>query len=264
MTMADIGGSKGFPAGVRFTPVPNPLLADLLEEIEDVGELKLTLRVVWALNRQRGFPKFVTASDMSSDQTVARMLGATGQELERVVNAKLEASAKRGTFLRAGGAQDHAGARFYLNTEENRRELTRSGDLSGPSVVEQPPETWQGSEAMASGGAFTEYEENIGPLTPVVIGRMADVLIDHSEEDVIGAIRAAVTANARNWNYISAVLRARGTTTSPRTQGSGQAAPGQRGKDGKPGRNSPQGLTDEFIRKYVERQRARGQPGSGN
>ena len=34
----------GFPPGTRYTPVPDPLLGPLLEQIQDLAELKVTLR----------------------------------------------------------------------------------------------------------------------------------------------------------------------------------------------------------------------------
>ena len=44
--------ARGFPAGVRFTPVPDPLLASYLEEIGSLDELKVTLRTLWLLYRK--------------------------------------------------------------------------------------------------------------------------------------------------------------------------------------------------------------------
>ena len=34
----------GFPRRVQYTPVPSPVFGPLLEEIDDLGELKCTLR----------------------------------------------------------------------------------------------------------------------------------------------------------------------------------------------------------------------------
>ena len=47
---------EGFPRGVNFTPVPDPLLASLLEEIDSLDELKVILRTIHALHRQRKVP----------------------------------------------------------------------------------------------------------------------------------------------------------------------------------------------------------------
>jgi DnaD/phage-associated family protein len=197
---------------------------------------------------------------------VARFLGASGQELERALDAKVSAAVQRGTLLKMG---EGAAARLYLNTAENRRALANTGkateDLDDPSFRE----TWPSPDAgPPSGTAFSAYEENIGLLTPVAIRRLEEALLDYAEEDVVEAIGAAVDANARNWNYISAVLRARSRTRHRPPAGTGRADPGrihdaQRGNDGKPGRYSPQGLSDEFIREYVERQRRRGQQRPG-
>ncbi len=233
---------RGFPAGVGSTPVPNPLLAELLEEVDDPGELKLTLRLVWALHRKRGFPKWVTAQEMCSDRTVARILGAVGSELERVAGAKLERAVSRGTLLKTGPS---GGERFYLNTAENRRELVRRGALGEHADSGSAPEAWSTLEPLESpAGAFQAYEENIGLLTPVATSRLEEALRDYPEEAVVTAIQAAVDANARNWNYISAVLK--------------NYKPEEGGQRGKSRRGPEAARSDEFIRKYIEGQRARG------
>ena len=61
------------------------------------------------------------------------------------------------------------------------------------------------------------------------------------------AIRVAVEANARSWKYVQAVLR--------RWAVEGRDA---REIDGKPERHSEANRSDEFIERYLERQRARG------
>jgi DNA replication protein len=233
---------KGFPASVGSTPVPNPLLAEMLEEIDDLAELKLTLRLVWALHRKRGLPKWTTAQELCADRTVARILGVVRSELEHVAGAKLDRMVARGTLLKTGAGGD---TRFYLNTAENRRELVRRGALAEPAGSGPAPEAWSApgpSETDAS--AFAVYEDNIGPLTPVATSRLEEALRDYPEEAVVSAIQAAVDANARNWNYISAVLK--------------NYKPEEGGQRGKSGRGPEAARSDEFIRKYVERQRARG------
>ena len=47
----------GFPRKVRFTPVPSPLFGPLLEQIDDLSELKCTLRLIWLLHQKRGYPQ---------------------------------------------------------------------------------------------------------------------------------------------------------------------------------------------------------------
>jgi DNA replication protein len=50
------------------------------------------------------------------------------------------------------------------------------------------------------------YEENIGPLTPILAERLAEAQAEHGDEWVIDAISVAVENNARRWSYAAAVL----------------------------------------------------------
>ena len=226
-----------FQRGYRSTPVPNPLLAELLVEISDPDELRITLRTIWALHRKKGFPTYVTLADLTSDRTVAAMLGADGEELEKRVASILAKALRRGTLL---AIRQHPGhSRYYLNTEPVRRALYKQypempGELTsggGRAAGELELETWPNLEAAFSPSpAAVAYEENIGPITPLVA-------------EVVDAIREAVDKDARNWSYVAAALR------RPRK---GQT------EDGEPGGDTQAVRSDEFIRWYRERQRNRG------
>ena len=134
-----------FPRGYRSTPIPNPLLADLLVEITDPDELRLTLRAVWALHQQRAFPPSVTMSDLASDRTVAAMLETAGKELESRVSALLDQAAERGTLLKI--AERGGPDRYFLNTEPVRRVLARQG--VGPGETREAVEEGSRSRDLA-------------------------------------------------------------------------------------------------------------------
>ena len=51
---------SGFPAKMRFTPIPNLFFSNLLTQINDIAELKTTLHIFWSLYGKRGYPRFVT------------------------------------------------------------------------------------------------------------------------------------------------------------------------------------------------------------
>jgi DnaD/phage-associated family protein len=246
----------GFPRGVQFTPVPNPLLASLLEEIESLDELKIVLRVVHGLHRQRRVPASVTRHDLYSDRTVAAMLNASGDVLEQAVDAALEAAADRGVLLipaNSDGARgDAAGGRIYLNTEPVRRALVRQGidpgtGRSGATNSETWPDT---GAAEPKTDAITLYEQNIAPVTPMVAENIRAALEEHPEDEVALAIRTAAEANARSWNYIAAILRRWATEGRPEElddEGDGAAR-----------RDLKEDRSDEFYEEYLKRQRARG------
>ncbi len=265
--------SGGFPRGVRFTPVPNPLLASLLEEIDSLAELKVVLRVIHALHRQRKVPSSITRDELYSDRTVAAMLGASGDELEAVVDAALEAASERGVLLiqatpdnsGSSGSSDVglAGERIYLNTEPVRRALVRHGIDLAASIPEGPGrpvkhansgrqrETWPDTDAaLPKLSAITFYEQNIAPITPLVAENIRTALEQHPEDEVLLAIRTAAEANVRSWKYIAAILR--------RWAIEGRPEELQNEGDGTARRDLQQDRSDEFYEEYLKRQRARG------
>ncbi|HIF72853.1 MAG TPA: DnaD domain protein [Dehalococcoidia bacterium] len=238
----------GFPRGVQFTPVPDPLLASLLEEIDSLGELKVVLRAVHALHKQRKVPASIPFNELYSDRTVAAMLGVSGDELERTVDTAVESAIDRGIFLIA--ISDHGNRGIYLNTEPVRRALARQGiDFSIKTV--ETAETWPDTEAaLPKQDAVTFYEQNIGTVTPIVADNLHAALEEHPEDEVRLAIRKAAEANARSWNYIAAILR--------RWAEEGRPEELDDGRDGTAERDLQEDRSDQFYEEYLERQRARG------
>ena len=243
----------GFPRGVQFTPVPNPLLASLLEQIDSIDELKVVLRIVHALHRERTIPASIGYDDLYSDRTVAAMLSCGGDQLEELVNVAVASAQARGIFLIARA--DSNVDRIYLNTEPVRRALNRKGiDFSiyadAPKTVSHR-ETWPGSQsAQPKLDAITFYEQNIAPITNVIAENIHHALEEHPEDEVLLAIRTAAEANVRNWNYVSAILRRWANEGRPEElddEGYGTA-----------GRNLQKDRSDEFYEEYLRRQRARG------
>lgn len=248
----------GFPRGVQFTPVPNPLLASLLEEIDSLDELKVVLRVIHGLHRQRKVPASITRDELYSDRTVAAMLNASGNELEDAVDAALEAACERGVLLIPSVVPDGQSNRLiYLNTEPVRRALMRQGiDPTAKPPGQQDPagkqrETWPDTEAARPKlNAITFYEQNIAPVTPVVAENIHAALEEHPEDEVLLAIRTAAEANVRSWNYIAAILRRWATEGRPEELNDEG--------DGTAGRDLQEDRSDEFYEEYIKRQRARG------
>lgn len=238
----------GFPRGVQFTPVPNPILASLLEEIDSLAELKVVLRAIHGLHRHRKVPASIGFDELCSDRTVAAMLDASGSELEEMVESAVTSAVDRGIFLVVDG--EVGGRKIYLNTEPVRRALIRQG-VDVTELAHKSSETWADPQtAEPKSNAVTSYEQNIAPVTPIVAENIHAALEEHPEDEVLLAIRKAAEANARSWNYISAILRRWATEGRPEELDDG--------RDGTTGRDLQEDRSDEFYEEYLKRQRARG------
>ncbi|MCS7207141.1 MAG: DnaD domain protein [Dehalococcoidia bacterium] len=190
----------GFPARCTYTPVPSPLFGPLLEEIDDLAELKTLLRVVHLLHLKRGPTRAVSLTELAGDLPLARALGGDAQALERA----LQACVRRGVLTVVEVEKDGRRERlFLLNTPQGRAAAQRlaagQGDVasSTPPPLEPPPPS----------NIYRLYEENIGVLTPLVADMLKDAEATYPPQWIAEAIQEAVRHNRRSWGYVEAILR---------------------------------------------------------
>ena len=58
---------KSLPSTTTFTPVPDPLLGDVLQSIDSLAELKCILRALWHIHRKKGALRCVTLGELRAD-----------------------------------------------------------------------------------------------------------------------------------------------------------------------------------------------------
>ncbi|MEE8045654.1 MAG: DnaD domain protein, partial [Dehalococcoidia bacterium] len=193
-------------------------------------------------------PASISFDELFSDRTVAAMLHASGNELEALVGSAVESAAERGILLVIGSETDRR--RIFLNTEPVRRALVRQG-IDFSKIAATTNETWPDTEAARPKmNAVTFYEQNIASVTPLVAENIHAALEEHPEDEVLLAIRYAAQANARSWNYITAILRRWATEGRPEELDDG--------RDGTAERDLQEDRSDQFYEEYLKRQRARG------
>ena len=194
---------SGFPRQVRYTPVPSPLFGPLLVQIDDLGELKFTLRFIWLLHQKRGFPRFVTLKELLADRTLVDALTADG------VRRALGLAVSRGTLVAATRGGNHDAGRVYaLNREEDRNALARiAEEMAGQGAAAgAPPHTppWEGAPERSN--VFALYEDNIGMLNPMIADELREAEELYPLDWLEDAFREAVGQNKRSWRYISRIL----------------------------------------------------------
>jgi DnaD/phage-associated family protein len=201
--MASEPFAGGFPAGISFTPVPSPLLGHLLTQIADPAELRVTLRFIWLASQVKAPPRAVRLGELAADRVIAGALGLGGAGLAAAVRRAVDAAVARGT-LAACPTADGAEA-YVLNTEPERRAVARLPGTSGmPAAIRATMEPAR--QAAEPPNVFIEYEENIGPLTPMAGELLKQAALAFPEEWIREAMHIAVANNARNWKYVSAIL----------------------------------------------------------
>lgn len=252
---------NGFPAGVRLTPVPDPFFNNLLVEIKDVVELKVTLRALWLLSRQRGPHRSLSAAELLNDPTLLQGLQELGGDPQELAQGGLAKAVARKTLLRCPPAAGTESPRYLLNTAANRRQLARQADGPAAESKNAPPfdpgDAADAPEmpAAARPNIYALYEDNIGLIGPQLAQYLQEAEDSYPEKWIADAFAIAIRENKRSWSYISAILRrwaAEGRIDLAKSDGSVAADPpglgvkagaalwpGERIENGKPGRHSP-------------------------
>jgi DnaD/phage-associated family protein len=186
-------------------PVPAPLLGSLLAQIDDIAELKCTLRAVALLSQKRGYPRFVTLQELQADENLASAISADGDvQPATQIERALGSAVRRGTLAFAVVVTD--GRRqpiFGLNSEADRAALEKLA--SQPSrwsgTYQEPPDP-----SVERPNVFEMYEQNIGMLSPMIADALLEAEDMYPEDWIEDAIGEAVEQNKRSWRYISRIL----------------------------------------------------------
>ena len=198
----------GFPRGTHYTPVPNPLFGPLLETIEELAELKCTLRALWLLHQKKGYPRFVTAGELISDQVLLTGLNGQFALPQETIRHGMQLATNRGTFLtlavNVDGKQEQL---FFLNDEPGERAVAMI-QRGGTDIKGVTPRAGVVGELPGSRpNIFTIYEQNIGMLTPLLAEEMKEVEQSYPWPWIEEAFKIAVSRNKRSWRYIEVTLR---------------------------------------------------------
>lgn len=240
-TFSGPSGFSGFPTGKNpFVPIPEAFFTQLLPEIEDSAELKVTLHIFYLLAKQHGNPRCASERDLHHDQLLLRSLKRRGDPRppEERLRLGLEQAVARGTLLKihlrlAGEDDNELIGWFFFNTARSRKVVA---ELQGGEMIpahlltqdEQPVEKFN-QLAVAAGvyagsisynnairpmqveverpNIFVLYEQNIGLLSPMIADELKDAADQYPQDWIEAAFREAVEQNKRKWSYIRAILR---------------------------------------------------------
>jgi DnaD/phage-associated family protein len=194
---------SGFPPGKTPTvAIHAQFFSEVLPMIDDLAELKVILFCYWALLQKEGHYRYLCYADFANDSALMSGLSCADATPQAELDRALTRAIEHGILLAAEVLMDGAPERLYfVNTARGRTAIQQIAagrwQADGNRQVEILPER---------PNVYTLYEENIGPLTPVIAERLKDAERDYPYEWLIDAINQSIENNVRRWSYIAAIL----------------------------------------------------------
>ena len=194
-----------FPKNVRFTPVPNHVFGPLLEQINDLSELKCTLRIIWLINQKKGYMRYVTLDELIIDKVLARAIDKNGVSFSTKIQSVLDQTVNRGTLITCGIDNKGSHRQIYMvNTDHSRKIIDRIRKEGTSLCV--VPRSDPDMGAVSRPNIFVLYEDNIGVISPMIAEELIEAEKTYSIRWIEEAFREAVGNNKRNWRYIARIL----------------------------------------------------------
>jgi DnaD/phage-associated family protein len=181
---------KGFTDSETFTQLPDGFFHQLLKEIDDAAELKITVHFLWRVEHIEGPFKALCETDFD-----VKALGLSAEEIK----LGLEKAVQRGSLLKSTHEAD---VFYFLNSPRGRaaaEAFSKGQWRKSAGILSAPP--------VERPNVFKLYEENIGPLTPLIADALKDAEELYQAPWIADAIELAVKNNKRNWKYCEAILK---------------------------------------------------------
>ncbi|MCX8125836.1 MAG: DnaD domain protein [Dehalococcoidia bacterium] len=195
----DTKSFSGFPARADYSAIPTLLLTEVMAEIKDIAELKVTLYVAQSIYHKKGYPRFVTFGELASDQVLLKGLEDGTRAPAEALRQAVDRAVARGTLLKATTETQEF---LVINDEAGRRALPH---LTGGKVTVSSRSAAAETPA-AKPNIFSLYEQNIGLLTPIIAEELRAAEAEYPQQWIEDAFKEAVALNKRSWRYIARIL----------------------------------------------------------
>lgn len=197
----------GFPAGkTRFTPIPDLFYTELLPAIDDLAELKLVLFMFWALNRQRGYPRYMTMAELEAEGALlSGMPVEEGSTPLEALHRAAERAVEHGILLHLTVASEERQTDYYLiNTPQGRKAVAQVKD--GELILENTGYVREAYVEPERPRIVELYEQNIGLLQPLLAEELEEAELTYPADWIYDAFKIAAERNVRRWRYIKSIL----------------------------------------------------------
>jgi DnaD/phage-associated family protein len=186
---------KGFsPDRELLTRIPESFFTQLMPEVDDPDTLKVILYAFWRLQKTEGAAPYLLLKDFREDEGLVNALDGS---IQSALGQAVDANA-----LLLARADDHQ--LYFLNTPLGTAafEAVENGQWEYGGGAESPIKL-----NIHRPNIFSLYENNIGPLTPIMADKLKEAEALYPVEWIDQAIEIAVVNNVRKWPYVEAILR---------------------------------------------------------
>jgi len=197
-------GFGGFGQKGRLIKVPGQFFSDLLPQIDSLAEMKVTLYCFWRLQQSEGRLAYLRQREVLADEIFMSGMGPREDARREAALDGLERAVARGTLLHAHLERDGKTEDLYfVNTARGRAAVAglEQGEWI-PGIENVVPFDL----SIERPNVFTLYEQNIGPLTPLIADSLRDMEDTYPMAWIEEAIQIAVENNVRKLRYIEAIL----------------------------------------------------------
>lgn len=189
--------------------IPRAFFTDVLPQLTELAEVQTTLATFRLAADAGGIESPVSETTLRADRSLRTALRAPGspREPDERIATGLDLATGRGTLLRFVAERgDGSDIWYYVNTPVNQALVAAMarGAVAPPRVLwseGQPP-----AVIPERPNVFRLYEQNVGPLTPLIADHLVQALETWPVEWIEDAVGEAVAYNKRSWRYIQRIL----------------------------------------------------------
>lgn len=182
----------------KLVRLPEGFFTEVLPKLSHIEDFHLLLYMFWHLEQQENAIRYLRREDLTGDPTLMAMIGT-----ESALTAALDRMVDLGVVLE-GPIPWLDETIYFINGPQGRAAIQaiERGEWQHTSERPQPIHL-----TPQRPNIFKLYEDNIGPITPMLAEVLKEDEAAYPAEWIEEAIRIALTRNARNWKYIQAILK---------------------------------------------------------
>lgn len=180
----------------RFTGIPEEFFRELLPELDDLNEIKICLYVLWKAYEIGDFGMPFSAESILLDKIFINGLKTGSENIKLFLKSKLDKAVEGKILLKSSDDSTNQPDFYFINCPSGIAAVKNNENfiISNTTLDQIQP------------NIFQLYQENIGPLTPIIADALRNAENTYPVEWIKESIQIAVKNNVRRWRYIESIL----------------------------------------------------------